>query len=77
MLSEAGAICIAIVFFFVLYRLQGIGAAIGRLASILRPFVIGFAIAYILKPVCKALERWTERLFKGRYPGAVKGISVA
>jgi len=77
MLSEAGAICIAIVFFFVLYRLQGIGAAIGRLASILRPFVIGFAIAYVLKPVCKALERWTERLFKGRYPGAVKGISVA
>ncbi len=77
MLSEAGAICIAIVFFFVLYRLQGIGAAIGRLASILRPFVIGFAIAYVLKPVCKALERWTERLFKGKCPGAVKGISVA
>ncbi|MCF0149877.1 MAG: AI-2E family transporter, partial [Firmicutes bacterium] len=66
MLYEAGSFCIAILFFFLLYRVKGIGSAVTKLSRILRPFIIGFAIAYLLTPVCRFFERLFARLTGGR-----------
>ncbi|MBR0140078.1 MAG: AI-2E family transporter [Firmicutes bacterium] len=76
MLAEAGAFCIAILFFFVLYRARGIGGTINKFISIMRPVVIGFIIAYLLMPVCRRLEKWFDRLFRGKYGKLNKLLSV-
>jgi predicted PurR-regulated permease PerM len=52
MLAGFGAISLSIIFFFVLYRFQGIGAGLKKVADILNPFIYGSIIAYLLRPVC-------------------------
>lgn len=50
----AGMIC-----FFLIYRIKGFGDFFDMLITILMPFIIGFAIAFVLKPTC----RWWEAYF--------------
>ena len=50
---------IAILFFF--YRFSAVSAILSRLFSILRPFLYGGAIAYILSPLCGRLEAFFEK----------------
>ncbi len=76
MLAEAGAFCIAILFFFLIYKASGIRGSINKLISIMRPVVIGFIIAYLLMPVCRRLEKWFDRLFRGKYGKLNKLLSV-
>ncbi len=76
MLAEAGAFCIAILFFFLIYKASGIRGSINKLISIMRPVVIGFIIAYLLMPVCRRLEKWFDRLFGGKYGKLNKLLSV-
>ena len=59
MLAGFGAISLSVVFFFVLYRLQGISSALDSVAGILAPFIYGGVIAYLLRPMCN----WFEKLF--------------
>lgn len=56
MLAGFGAISLSILFFFLIYRFQGLGQAISQLMSILMPFVYGAVLAYLLKPVCNTIE---------------------
>ena len=62
MLAGFGAISLSVVFFFILYRLQGISSALDAVAEILAPFIYGGVIAYLLRPICnwyeKLLEKW-------------------
>ena len=64
-LAGFGAISLSVVFFFVLYRLQGIGQAVDVILEILAPFVYGGVIAYLLRPVCNfyagKLEQWMPK----------------
>lgn len=50
------AISLSLVLFFILFRLQGIGDALGTLSDILAPFVYGGVVAYLLRPLCNTYE---------------------
>ncbi len=52
-----GGLAIAIAFFFMIFNSQGLMENIRAVVKILRPFIIGAVIAYILKPTCNAYER--------------------
>jgi predicted PurR-regulated permease PerM len=47
----------AITYFFLLYSGQNIGAAIGSVATMLRPVIMGAVIAYIMKSTCNFYEK--------------------
>lgn len=55
-LSIFGVICLSILFFFFLYRIDTILGAIGGIIKILMPIIYGLVIAYILNPIIKLLE---------------------
>lgn len=60
------AISLSLVLFFILFRLQGIGDALGNLSDILAPFVYGGVVAYLLRPLCNTYESFfTDVLPKG------------
>ncbi|MDO4662984.1 MAG: AI-2E family transporter [Tissierellia bacterium] len=52
---------ISILFFFVLYRIESIGNALGSFMSIIAPFIIGFIIAFMVNLPLKFFE---EKVFK-------------
>ena len=72
MLAGFGAISLSVVFFFILYRAQSIGAVVDKITNILMPFVYGGVIAYLLCPMCNMysdffgqilpckLKKWAE-----------------
>ena len=63
MLSGFGAISLSILLFFLLYRLQGVGKLLGELSAILAPFIYGGVMAYLLRPLCNALEAFFQMHF--------------
>ena len=60
MIAGFGAISLSILFFFFLYRLQGVGVLLTQLSTILAPFIYGGVIAYLLRPMCNALEAFFQ-----------------
>ena len=60
MMAGFGAISLSVLFFFFLYRLQGIGNVISQLSTILDPFIYGGIIAYLLRPMCNSLEAFFQ-----------------
>ncbi len=56
-------LALAITYFFLLYSNASIGAAFKEVAIVLRPFIIGAVIAYILKSTCNGYERLILKLF--------------
>lgn len=52
MLAGFGAISLSVLFFFVLYRFQGLGDWVNKIVEILYPFIYGSIIAYLLRPIC-------------------------
>ena len=60
---ELLVVTIIILLFFVtlMIRADGVGQALGRLIDVLKPFIYGFVIAYLLKPMVDAVERWWMR----------------
>ena len=63
MMAGFGAISMSILFFFLLFRLQGIGKVLGELSEILAPFIYGGVMAYLLRPMCNALEAFFQLRF--------------
>ena len=76
MLSVFGAISLSLLFFFLLYRMQGVGKALNTLMDILAPFVYGGVVAYLLRPMCNAFEDFYETVFGKKHPGATRFFSV-
>ena len=76
MLSIFGAISLSLLFFFLLYRMQGVGKALNTLMDIMAPFVYGGVVAYLLRPMCNAFESFFETLFGKKRPGLVRFFSV-
>lgn len=76
MLSGFGAISLSVLFFFILYRLQGVEEALKTIVDILKPFIYGGVIAYLLRPVCNwysgMLQEWT----KGKHKKLAEGLAV-
>lgn len=56
------AFALSIVFFFLIFRIDGIKNFIGTIITILMPFIYGAVIAYILRPVCNFIEEFLLRL---------------
>lgn len=65
---------IAILFFF--YRFSAVSAILSRLFSILRPFLYGGAIAYILSPLCGRLEAFFEKRVGEKRKRLGKAVSI-
>lgn len=57
------SISLSILFFFCIFRIQGLGDWLQSLFSILQPFIYGGVIAYLLTPICSYLERKLNPLF--------------
>lgn len=65
------AISLSIAFFFVLYRFEGLGEAIGKVNEILAPFIYGSVVAYLLRPLCNTYDRFLA----GKLPGKLKKVA--
>jgi predicted PurR-regulated permease PerM len=68
------AAAIAILFLF--YRFEAVSAVIARVFSILRPFLYGGVIAYLLAPLCGKLEARFGRLFGEKRKRGAKALSI-
>lgn len=76
MLAGFGAISLSVVLFFLIYRLQGVGAAIDTVVGILKPFIYGGIIAYLLRPLCNWLSRNLNQAFKGKQPMLAEALAI-
>ena len=76
MLAGFGAISLSILFFFLIYRFQGFGAAITTLTGILMPFIYGAVIAYLLKPVCNTVEGFLRRVLPEKMQRTINALSI-
>lgn len=77
MLAGFGAISLSVVFFFILYRMQGVEEALGTITGILMPFIYGGVIAYLLRPMCNWFSRGFRDLFKGKHPKLAEACAIA
>lgn len=60
-LTGAGVVAFGLLFFFLLYR-NSLGIALGVLGGILRPFIIGAVLAYLVTPLSNGLvKRFGEK----------------
>ena len=71
-LTGAAIAAFAILFFFVMYRREVLAGPLGVLMRILRPFVYGAAIAYVVTP----LARWLSRRFHGKRDGLANVLAL-
>ena len=67
MLAGFGAISLSVLFFFVLYRIQSLGAVLDKIVRILMPFVYGGVIAYLLCPMCNMFSDYFQRTLPQRF----------
>ena len=76
MFTGFGAISLSVLFFFLLYRLQGVEEALANVVNILKPFVYGGVIAYLLRPMCNAYSGWLRKAFKGKRDGLAETLAI-
>ena len=76
MLAGFGTISMSVLFFFFLYRLQGVGEVVEKVMGILMPFVYGGILAYLLRPMCNWYSTQTHALFKGKHGKLAEGSAI-
>ena len=76
MLAGFGTISLSVLFFFFLYRLQGIGEVVNKILDILMPFVYGGIVAYLLRPMCNWYSDKVHGLFKGKHGKLAEAIAI-
>lgn len=76
MLAIFGAIALSIILFFLLFRMQGVGAAIRSFSAVLAPFIYGGVIAYLLRPMCNSSQIFLEKHLPGKTKKAAPGLAV-
>ena len=77
MLAGFGALALAILLFLLLFNLDVVSDSVKAALSILRPFIIGGAIAYILSPLCNSAEKWFGQILPGKAKKLANGLAVA
>lgn len=55
-LTGTCALCISILFYFSVAKFDTISTGVDTLVSILKPFIYGGVIAYLINPICKYIE---------------------
>lgn len=70
------SVCIIIVFFFAVYRYDGLMVALDKFGLIVQPFVIGFAMAFLMNPIMKVMEKPLNKKFatKSKNPDKTRTI---
>ena len=76
-LTSFGTISLSVLFFFFLYKIDEIGAALDKLNQILAPIIYGGVIAYLLRPICKYLYDKLQKIFPKMKHRTADLISVA
>lgn len=76
-MAAFGGLSLAILFFFLLFRLPELVSALRRLADILAPFLYGAVIAYLLRPLCRRLFIWLRRRFPKLRESAANALAVS
>ncbi len=82
-LLGAGALIVAILFFFALYKIRDIISVIGSFLNILMPLIYGLIITFLLSPLCNKVEELLEKWIpasekRGRQRQIlIRGVSVA
>lgn len=76
-LTGFGTISLSVLFFFFLYKIDEIGAALDKLNQILAPIIYGGVIAYLLRPICKYLYDKLQKIFPKMKHRTADLISVA
>ena len=76
-LAGFGALALAILLFLLLFNLDTVSDTIAQALAILRPFIIGGIIAYILAPLCNSIEKWLTQLFPEKIKKAAPALAVA
>ena len=76
MLAGFGTISMSVLFFFFLYRLQGVGEALDKVMGILMPFVYGGILAYLLRPMCNWYSEGFRQLVKGKHNRLAEGMAI-
>lgn len=78
-------IAAAVIFFFLLFRLDTIRSFFHKLTGILQPIIIGFVIAYLLSPIMEFFERQLTHFIlsktkrntvSSRISSLIRGISI-
>ena len=76
MLAIFGAISLSVLFFFLIFRLRGVWEVLGSFIRILKPFIYGGVIAYLLRPICNWYSAGMKGLFKGKHPKMAEALAV-
>ena len=72
-----GVVLCAIAFFFVLFKLDSFRHFLGEIIGILKPFIYGLAMAYILVPVFNFANRHLLPLLRKRTKSEVHAVRIA
>ena len=76
MMAGFGAISLSVLFFFVLYRFQGLGDAVNKVVDILNPFIYGSIIAYLLRPICNWYDEQLTDILPAKMRKAANTFAV-
>ena len=76
MLAGFGAISLSVLFFFLIYRLQGVEEAVAKVTDIMMPFIYGGIIAYLLRPLCNMYGNWFRKAFKGKHDRLAETLAI-
>lgn len=76
MMAGFGAISLSVILFFVIYRMQGIGDMVRKLAEILAPFIYGGVVAYLLRPLCNLYEKLLQEALPRKMKKMANGLAV-
>ena len=71
MLAGFGASSLSVLFFFLVYRFQGLGNAVNKVVDILNPFIYGSIIAYLLRPICN----WYDEQLTDILPTRMRNVA--
>ncbi len=75
-------IAFSILFFFLIFRYDGVASSWDKLMNILQPIIIGVIFAYLINPIVKWEEKYLLRLFQKRAKkpekakGAARAVSI-
>ncbi len=76
MLAGFGAISLSVLLFFFIYRLQGIGEVLDHILNILKPFIYGSVVAYLLRPACNMYSRWLSNVMPAKGKRLVDPLAI-
>lgn len=69
-------LALASVFFFLLFRIDSLAGAVNRVMGILRPFVYGGVLAYILRTPCNFYERGLVRVLPKKLEKLAQTLAI-